>query len=86
MALSNQAKKRVRQNKKSEEHNRTLRSRLSRSIRLVYQAIDNEDEKTKDLIKDAQSNLDRAAKKNIIHKNKAARTKSRIDKYLNKTK
>ncbi|MBR73343.1 MAG: 30S ribosomal protein S20 [Dehalococcoidaceae bacterium] len=86
MALSNQAKKRVRQNKKSEEHNRTLRSRLSRSIRLVYQAIDNEDEKTNDLIKDAQSNLDRAAKKNIIHKNKAARTKSRIDKYLNKTK
>ena len=86
MALSNQAKKRVRQNKKSEEHNRTLRSRLSRSIRLVYQAIDNEDEKTKELIKDAQSNLDRAAKKNIIHKNKAARTKSRIDKYLNKTK
>lgn len=85
MALSNQAKKRVRQNKKSEEHNRTLRSRLSRSIRLVYQAIDNEDEKTNDLIKDAQSNLDRAAKKNIIHKNKAARTKSRIDKYLNKT-
>ena len=86
MTLSNQAKKRVRQNKKSEEHNRTLRSRLSRSIRLVYQAIDNEDEKTNDLIKDAQSNLDRAAKKNIIHKNKAARTKSRIDKYLNKTK
>jgi small subunit ribosomal protein S20 len=86
MALSNQAKKRVRQNKKSEDHNRTLRSRLSRSIRLVFQAIDDQDEKTNDLIKDAQSNLDRAAKKNIIHKNKAARTKSRIDKYLNKSK
>ncbi|MBI51769.1 MAG: 30S ribosomal protein S20 [Chloroflexi bacterium] len=86
MALSNQAKKRVRQNKKSEDHNRTLRSRLSRSIRLVFQAIDDKDEKANDLIKDAQSNLDRAAKKNIIHKNKAARTKSRIDKYLNKSK
>ena len=85
MALTNQAKKRVRQNKKSEDHNRTLRSRLSRSIRLVYQAIDNKDEKAGELIQDAQSNLDRAAKKNIIHKNKAARTKSRIDKYLNKS-
>ena len=86
MAHSNQAKKRVRQNEKSGDHNRTLRSRLSRSIRLVYQAIDNKDEKINDLIKDAQSNLDRASKKNIIHKNKAARTKSRIDKYLNKSK
>ncbi|MAX10901.1 MAG: 30S ribosomal protein S20 [Chloroflexi bacterium] len=85
MALTNQAKKRVRQNKKTEDHNRTLRSRLSRSIRLVYQAIDNKDEKAGELIQDAQSNLDRAAKKNIIHKNKAARTKSRIDKYLNKS-
>tara|TARA_B100001540_G_C15681820_1_gene585168 strand:- start:119 stop:379 length:261 start_codon:yes stop_codon:yes gene_type:complete len=86
MALSNQAKKRVRQNKKSEDHNRTLRSRLSRSIRLVYQAIDSKDEKASELIQGAQSNLDRAAKKNIIHKNKAARTKSRIDQYLNKSK
>ena len=85
MALTNQAKKRVRQNKKTEDHTRTLRSRLSRSIRLVYQAIDNKDEKAGELIQDAQSNLDRAAKKNIIHKNKAARTKSRIDKYLNKS-
>ena len=85
MALTNQAKKRVRQNKKTEDHNRTLRSRLSRSIRLVYQAIDNKDEKAGELIQDAQSNLDRAAKKNITHKNKAARTKSRIDKYLNKS-
>mgnify|MGYP001292874703 CR=1 FL=1 len=83
MALSNQAKKRVRQNKKSEDHNRTLRSRLSRSIRLVFQAIDDQDEKTNDLIKDAQSNLDRAAKKNIIHKNKAANLKSKLTKQVN---
>ena len=47
MAHSNQAKKRVRQNHKSEEQNRTLRSRLSRSIRGVYQAIDDKDEKSR---------------------------------------
>ena len=85
MAHSNQAKKRVRQNHKSEEQNRTLRSRLSRSIRGVYQAIDDKDEKAEELISSARSNLDRAVKKNIIHKNKASRTKSRIEKYLKKS-
>jgi small subunit ribosomal protein S20 len=85
MAHSNQAKKRVRQNLKTELHNRSIKSRLYHYIKLAYAAIDNNDEKKDDLIKTAQSNLDKAVNKNLIHKNKASRTKSRMLKYKKRT-
>ena len=76
MAHSNQAKKRVRQNIKVEEQNRSIKSRLSTLIKSAFDAIDNKDDNANNIIKSAQSYIDRAAKKNIIHKNKASRTKS----------
>ena len=81
MAHSNQAKKRVRQNIKVEEQNRSIKSRLSTLIKSAFDAIDNKDDNANNIIKSAQSYIDRAAKKNIIHKNKASRTKPRINKY-----
>ncbi|MDG1989730.1 MAG: 30S ribosomal protein S20 [Dehalococcoidia bacterium] len=85
MAHSNQAKKRVRQNIKVEEQNRSIKSRLSTLIKSAFDAIDNKDDNANNIVRSAQSYIDRAAKKNIIHKNKASRTKARIDKYQKRT-
>lgn len=40
--------------------------------------------KAADLVKKAYSAIDKAAKKNIIHKNKASRLKSKVSKLAHK--
>ncbi|MEC7838245.1 MAG: 30S ribosomal protein S20 [Chloroflexota bacterium] len=43
-------------------------------------------EETDKLLRDASQVLDRAAKKNVIHKNNASRKKSRLQQLVNKSK
>ena len=40
------------------------------------------DKKVKDIFKDSQAKIDRLADKGVIHKNKAARLKSRLNSKL----
>ena len=79
MANSPQAKKRARQGEKRRKHNASLRSMVRTSIKKVIAAIDNGDaEQAKQAYAAAVPVIDRMADKGIIHKNKAARHKSRL--------
>ncbi len=85
MPNTDSAKKALRQSKKRRLHNRTLRSTLRTSIKKVRVAAEAGDEATaKDALLTATKKLDQAAAKHLVHKNAAARTKSRLAKLLKK--
>ncbi|WP_105101929.1 30S ribosomal protein S20 [Microbulbifer pacificus] len=85
MANSPQAKKRARQNDKRRNHNASLRSMVRTYIKKVVAAIDAGDaEKAKTAYAAAVPVIDRMADKGIIHKNKAARHKSRLNAQIKK--
>ena len=83
MANTLQAKKRVRQAEKHRQLNVDQRSSLRTSVKKAIQAIASGD-KTRGgtAYKDAVSELDTMARKGLIHKNKAARHKSRLNTRL----
>ena len=80
MANSVQAKKRARQNEKRRQHNASLRSMVRTYLKKVDAAIASGD---KAVAQEAYTAsvpvIDRMADKVIIHKNKAARHKSRLN-------
>ena len=79
MPNTNSAKKRLRQNKKRRIHNKAIKSSLKTQLRKVHEAVDGDDADLRDgAFQAAVSSLDRAAAKNIIHRNAAARLKSRL--------
>ncbi|EDN67711.1 Ribosomal protein S20 [Beggiatoa sp. PS] len=79
MANSAQAKKRARQSEKRRQHNASRRSMLRTYIKKVVKAIDNRNsEEARVAYQVAVPIIDRMASKGIIHKNKAARHKSRL--------
>ncbi|HXE19876.1 30S ribosomal protein S20 [Castellaniella sp. UC4442_H9] len=79
MANSAQARKRARQAVAHNKHNASMRSMLRTAIKRVRQAVDAGDKAAaNDVFKQASSVIDRVADKQIIHKNKAARHKSRL--------
>lgn len=74
------AKKRVRQSAKRRMHNKHLRSRMRTQIKNVLGAIQTGDrEAALAAYKAAVPMIDSTADKGIIHKNKAARHKSRLN-------
>ncbi len=79
MANSAQARKRARQSEQQRQHNASLRSTLRTAIKKVAKAVQAGDkEAAKVVYQESVSVVDRIADKNIIHKNKAARHKSRL--------
>jgi small subunit ribosomal protein S20 len=80
MANSPQAKKRARQGEKRRQHNASLRSMVRTSIKKVLAAIDDgKADEAQAAYAAAVPVIDRMADKGIIHKNKAARHKSRLN-------
>ncbi len=80
MANSRQATKRARQGERRRQHNATLRSRMRTFLKKVVNAIESGDRKAAEsAYKDAVPLIDSSAGKNIIHANKAARHKSRLN-------
>ena len=80
MANSPSAKKRARQAVGRRNHNASQRSLVRTVIKKVIAAIDAKDvEAAKNAFSAAVPVIDRMAGKNIIHKNKAARHKSRLN-------
>jgi small subunit ribosomal protein S20 len=79
MANTAQARKRARQADKQHQHNTSLRSELRTAIKRVAKAIETGD-KTAAVaaFQTSTSVVDSIADKKIIHKNKAARHKSRL--------
>ena len=79
MANSAQARKRARQAVKQRTHNVSLRSTLRTAIKKVQKAILAGDKTVAQTeFKQSMSVIDNIADKKIIHKNKAARHKSRF--------
>ncbi len=80
MANSPQAKKRARQSEKRRTHNASLRSLVRTNIKKVDAAISSGNaEDAQAAYASAVPVIDRMADKGIIHKNKAARHKSRLN-------
>ncbi len=76
--------KRNRQNKKRRDLNRMFRGLYRSAVRKAQVAIENgEVEEATEATRLAIKALDKAAAKNIIHKNKAARQKSNLMRDLN---
>lgn len=79
MANSAQARKRARQAVKQREHNVSLRSKLRTAIKSVRKAIESGDKLiAQNTFNSSVGIVDSIADKGIIHKNKAARYKSRL--------
>ncbi|MDR2643641.1 MAG: 30S ribosomal protein S20 [Planctomycetaceae bacterium] len=81
------AKKRLRQNIVLRERNRSNRSFVRNRCKSVIQAIkDGNVEEAERLFRIATKALDQAGAKRIIHKNAAARKKSRLSAQIRKLK
>ena len=79
MANSAQARKRARQAVKQNGHNSSLRSELRTAVKKVIKAIEAGDKAAAQAVyRSSVSTVDSIADKKIIHKNKAARHKSRL--------
>lgn len=79
MANTAQARKRARQAEKRRQHNTALHSALRTAVRKVKKAVAAGDKAgAQQLFQEATSVIDRIADKRVVHKNKAARDKSRL--------
>lgn len=80
MPIIKSAKKKLRKDKKRTAQNQEKENKLND---IVKKATKKPSEK---LIREAVSTIDKATKRNILHKNKASRIKSRLTKLLAKPK
>ena len=75
--------KRARQNTKRNELKSSQRASVRTKIKSVEHAIASSDkEAANEAMKLAEKTLDSMANKGVLHKNKAARTKSRLNKKI----
>ena len=80
MANTEQARKRARQNDKQRAHNASLKSSFRTAIKKIMKAVLSGDKKVaKETFDSNVAIIDRIADKKIVHKNKAARHKSRLN-------
>ena len=83
MANSVQARKRARQAEKHRQHNASRRSAMRTEIKKVLNAIESgSKEGATEAFKQAVPVIDRTANQGLIHKNKAARHKSRLNAQI----
>lgn len=83
MANHKSAEKRVRQNAKRNEINRSNRSKLRTQIKKLRAALTATDKnQSTELLNPTVSLIDKAVNKGLIHKNTAARYKSRLTKHV----
>ncbi len=76
----------MRQEQKRRAHNRSVKSLVKTQVTKARVAITSTTANAEDAeaaVRAAVSELDRAAKKGVIHRNNAARRKSRLMKQLN---
>ncbi|NBC22586.1 MAG: 30S ribosomal protein S20 [Gammaproteobacteria bacterium] len=84
MANIKSAEKRARQGEERRKHNMALRSRMRTRIKQVIKAIEAGDkEAAQASYRQAVPVIDSMTNKGIIHRNKAARHKSRLNKRIN---
>lgn len=83
MANSNSARKRARQSEQNRRRNASARSMVRTAIKNVVKAIDAKDkERAEAAYRVAEPVMDRYAARGLIHRNKAARHKSRLTAHI----
>ncbi len=83
MANIKSAKKRARQSEQSRQRNASARSMVRTSIKKVVNAIQAQDKSAAEAAyKAAEPVMDRYAARGLIHRNKAARHKSRLSAHI----
>ncbi len=80
MPNNKQAEKRVRQNETRRQENKIVRTAMRGAIRKVIEAETTEEAAA--AVPSAMKRIDKAAKKNIIHANAAARYKNRVERIV----
>ncbi len=85
MPVIRSAKKAMRQSAKRKNRNYETRSKVKTAIKNIFKILQTgkKDEAEK-MLQKAYSQIDKALKKNIIHRNTAARKKSRLAKAISK--
>lgn len=86
MPIIKSAKKKLKQDKKRAVANLTYKKKYKSAVKAVRKGVTVKGAKVASLITSAVSMIDKAAKKGVMHKNKAARLKSRVTKSANKKK
>jgi small subunit ribosomal protein S20 len=77
--------KRNRQNEKARARNKTVRSELKTRVRTAVTAAESGADDTEEKARQAVKRLDKAVSQGVIHKNQAARRKSRLMAQVGKT-
>jgi len=78
MPVLKSSKKALKVSKRRKKENDTIKSKIRQAQKAVSE------KPTKDTVSQAFSTIDRAVKKHLIHKNRAARLKSQLSKLLTK--
>ena len=87
MPTTKSAKKRLRQNEVLRARNLTIKRAMRTQVRKVREAVEAGDfEKAEAEFRVASKKIDRAGAKNIIHRNTAARMKSRLSAHIKTAK
>lgn len=87
MPNSASASKRLRQDKVRNERNKSIKTAMKTKIKKIRSSIEAGDIAAAEAaFPNAAKSLDKAAANNVIHKNKAARKKSRLQKAILKAK
>ncbi|MFW6257445.1 MAG: 30S ribosomal protein S20 [Prolixibacteraceae bacterium] len=81
MANHKSALKRIRQNQKKREHNKYYAKTTRNAIKDLRNT--NDKEEAVKMFPEVASKIDKLAKKNIIHKNKAGNLKSKLSVHIN---
>ena len=83
MANIKSAKKRAKQSEVRRQRNAAQRSEMRTQVKSLIQVIETGNaQEANTVFRKTASLLDRSARKGLIHKNKAARTKSRLNKRI----
>lgn len=85
MANTKSAEKRTRQSISRNARNRSHRTRMRSAVKNLRAAVDGGDKaKAEELLSSTISLVDATAQKGVIHRNAAARTKSRLTRAVSK--
>ena len=80
------AEKRVRQNEKRRDINRSNRGRLRTGVKKLRAALESGDTgSAQELLPQTVSLIDKAVQKGVLHRNAAARYKSRLTVHVNES-
>jgi small subunit ribosomal protein S20 len=77
------AEKRVRQNERRRAVNRSNRSRLRTAVKELRSALEKGGKSATEMLPTTVSEIDKAVQKGVLHRNAAARHKSRLTARVN---